>query len=443
MGVTSTGEQMGPTAAWPDCVELGVWTKVPTLPPESFRLKLKDVDEKESIAIQDRGMMTFHTVGCTGCRADQRGAAQVAAAMAAQVTQPQRFGGSVAAVPASFLYHLGDVVYKKDKDTAGEQSPPPPADERHDFSQMYDAQFYAPYAAYEPPVFAIAGNHDGKDRDPDGPTRKSAIHHFLKNFCGLQDGDPPDNQSSARPAMTQPYPYWLLETPLAYFVGLYTNVSNAGQLDDPGSDGRPQYDWLVRTLKDIREAGDGKAVLLALHYPPYSAAANFPQRGDPNLGPSAPAGKTLEPVGMLLQQAFRASGQYPDAVLSAHAHHYQRLTYTHADGRQIPYLVAGGGGHAPVEKLSTPCLKKDRQAAGPDAAPGVVYPPGLSLPPGDRVELAAFDDEDFGFVRFTLDGGKRILTGEYFRAFASSAPPGASPALGDSFILDLRSHALR
>ncbi len=440
MDTSPTGAQTRPTAAWPDCVELGIWTKVPTPPPESCSLKLKDVDKKGSKAIRDRGVMTFHTVGCTGCHADQRATTQVAEAMAAQVAQPQRFGGSAAAVPAAFLYHLGDVVYKKDKDTVGEQSPLPPPDKRHDFSQLYDAQFYA---AYGPPIFAVAGNHDGKDRDPDGPARKSAIHHFLKNFCGLQDGDPPDNRSSGRPAMTQPYPYWLLETPLAYFVGLYTNVSNAGQLDDPEGDGRPQYDWLVRTLKEVREAADGKAVVLALHYPPYSAAANFPQRGDPNLAPSAPAGKTLEPLGMLLQRAFRASETYPDAVLSAHAHHYQRLTYTHADGRQIPYLVVGGGGHAPVEKLSTPCLKKDRDAGGPDAAPGVVYPPGLSLPAGDRVELAAFDDEEFGFVRFTLDGGTHNLTGEYFRAFASSRSPGASPAVADSFRLDLRSHTLR
>jgi hypothetical protein len=441
MDTPSIDAQAGPPAAWPDCVELGVWTKVPLPPPASLRLKLKEVDQKASQAVKERGVMTFHAAGCTGCHADQQATAQVARAMAAQADHPHRFGGAPAAAPASFLYHLGDVVYKKDKDTAGEQSPPP--EKHHDFAQLYDAQFYAPYAAYGPPVFAIAGNHDGKDKDPDGPTRKSAIHHFLKNFCGLDDGDPPDNASSGRPPMTQPYPYWLLQTPPAYVVGLYSNVNNAGQLDDPEGGGRPQYDWLVETLKGIRGAADGKAVLLAVHYPPYSAAANFRERGDPNLGPTPrPAGKALEPLGVLLQRAFRDSGQYPDAVLSAHAHHYQRLTYTHADGRQVPFLVVGGGGHAPVEELSKPCAK-GRVAGDPGARPEVVLPPGLSLPAGDRVELAAFNDQDFGFLRVTVDAGKHTLTGEYFAAASLTRPAKALPALDDSFTIDLRSHTVR
>src|SRR5262249_31229136 len=156
-----------------------------------------------------------------------------------------------------FLYHLGDLVYKKDKETAGEQSPDPPPEKRHDFAQLYNTQFYAPYAPYAPAIFALAGNHDGKDHDPGGPARKSAIHHFLKNFCGLDDGDPSDNQSSGRLPMTQPYPYWLLETPLAYVVGLYTNVNNAGQFDDPQGPAQPQFDWLVQTLRDIKAAADG------------------------------------------------------------------------------------------------------------------------------------------------------------------------------------------
>jgi hypothetical protein len=146
---------------------------------------------------------------------------------------------------------------------------------------------------------------------------------------------------------------------------------------------------------------------------------------------------------VLLQRAFRDSGQYPDAVLSAHAHHYQRLTYTHADGRQIPYLIAGGGGHVPVEKLLKPCLKKDQDAGLPEGRPEVVYPLGLRPPAGDRVELAAFNDTDLGFLRLTLDGNQRILTGEYFSAFTSSPSAKALPALSDSFTLDLRAHAVR
>ncbi|HLJ96480.1 MAG TPA: metallophosphoesterase [Gemmataceae bacterium] len=438
-----TSAPIEPTTALPDCVELGVWTKIPDPPPYSLRLKLNEVAKKESRAIKERGAMTFHTVGCTGCHADQQATIRVATTMAVQGKHPQRFGGTQAAVMASFLYHLGDVVYKHDKDTAGEQSPLPLQETQHDFAQLYNAQFYAPYASYAAPIFAVAGNHDGKNRDPDGPFRKSAIHHFLKNFCGSEDGGPPDNQCSARPAMTQPYPYWLFQTPLAYFIGLYTNVNNAGQLDNPEEEDQPQYRWLVQTLRDIKAAKEKRAVFVAVHYPPYSAAVNFLQRGDPNLGPTPrPWGKSLEPLGMLLQQAFRASGQFPDAVFSAHAHHYQRLTYTHANGRQIPYLIAGGGGHAPVEKLSRPCLKKDQTASRTAGPAAVVFPPLLKLPPGDRVDLAAFNDTDHGFLRITLDHNKHRLTGEYFTAYPSASTPATLPALNDSFTLDLRSHTV-
>jgi acid phosphatase type 7 len=426
----------------PDCVELGIWTPIPVPVPSSLRLKLKNVDMKASQTIKEMGAMTFHAVGCTGCHADQQATTQVAAALAVQAAHPHRFGGAAEALPSSFLYHLGDVVYRKDKDTAGEQSPPPP--EKHqDFAQLYDNQFYAPYAAYPAPIFAIAGNHDGKNREPDGPTRKSGIHHFLKNFCGLDDGDPPDNNSSNRPRMAQPYPYWLLETPPAYFIGLYANVNNAGQLDNPEAAEQPQYEWLVRTLADIKEAADGKAVILAVHYPAYSAATTFRERGNPNLGPTPrPPGKTLEPLGSVLQRAFRDSRQYPDVALSAHAHNYQRLSYTYADGRQIPYLIVGGGGHIPVEKLAKPCVRTQvAESAG--TRPDVVFPPGLSVPAGDRVELAAFNDTDFGFLRVTLDQKKRSLTGEYFKAFASNPSPNTSPSLVDSFTLDLNSHRVR
>jgi hypothetical protein len=420
---------------------MGVWTKIPIPPPTSLRFRLKDVDRLESRKIKTRQVLTFHAVGCTGYHADQQFTAKVAAAMAVQVAHPHRYGGTPAVAPASFLYHLGDVVYKKDKDTAADQSPPP--EHHHDFAELYDRQFYAPYAAYQPPIFAVPGNHDGKDRDPTGPLRKSAIHHFLKNFCGLEDGDLPDNQTSDRPPMMQPYPYWLLRTPLAYFIGLYTNVNNAGQLDNPEEDDQPQYQWLVRTLQDIRKAEDERVVFLVVHYPPYSAAVNFRERGNPNLGPTPrPPHKTLEPLGNLLQQAFRESRRWPDIVLSAHAHLYQRLTYTCADGRQIPYLIAGSGGHGPVERLTRPCGRN--QSGGPaDQPPAVVFPPGLSLPADDRVDVAAFNDQDFGFLRITVDGTKRRLIGEFFRVSGSSNSSGPLPGVVDSFTLDLRSHILR
>ena len=96
-----------------------------------------------------------------------------------------------------------------------------------------------------------------------------------------------------------------------------------------------------------------------------------------------------------------------------------------------------------MEKLATPCLKKDQDAGLPKGPAKVVYPPGLTLPARDKVEVAAVNDEDFGFLRITLDGNKRKLKGEFFKAFTLSPSPQEKPALDDSFTLDLRTHKVR
>jgi hypothetical protein len=196
----------------------------------------------------------------------------------------------------------------------------------------------------------------------------------------------------------------------------------------------------VQTLKTIKHDADGRAVLLAVHYPPYSGATNFRERGDPNLGPTPRLGR-ITPLGALLQQAYRDSKQFPDAVLSAHAHHYQRITYTYADGRQIPHLVAGCGGHAPIENLASTC---DGKQGPPVTIPAdVVLPPGLMIPAGDRAQLVCCNDRDFGFLRLTFDAHSKTLAGEFFTAFSESRDPSGLPALADSFVLDLDKHQIR
>ena len=62
-------------------------------------------------------------------------------------------------------------------------------------------------------------------------------------------------------AMCQPYVYWCLLTPLAYFIGLYTNVPEGGQID------AEQREWFPRQLAD---APTDRALILALHHPIYS-----------------------------------------------------------------------------------------------------------------------------------------------------------------------------
>jgi hypothetical protein len=416
------------------CVERGVWSPIPVEPPGGpHHLKLKNVDANEAQAIRERGIISFHAVGCSGNFKDHLPGSMVAKAMAAQINNPRVYAGSQAAVGASFLFHLGDLVYK-DEDQADPDG--------KDQATMYNSQFYVQFANYSREIFAIPGNHDGKTSVK---KKKWGILHFLQNFCASKRQKSPDDQTNAsnRLTMIQPYPYWLFETAVCYVVALYTNDINGGQLDDPMGTEKPQYQWLVDTLKSIKGAANGKAVLLALHYPPYSGAANFAERGNPNLGPTprrpSPAGELL-PLGNILQQAFHESGQYPDVVLSAHAHFYQRITYTYASGWQIPYLVCGSGGHGPVEKISTTCSGASVALRGVPF--DAILPLGLALPKGDSVKVASYNDGDFGLLRLTVDKNQKIVIGEFFAAFNESNPSAALPVLSDSFVLRLEKHTI-
>jgi hypothetical protein len=425
----TTHVPMPPPLDVPACVEHGVWVPIPAPQPAGdLMLAFKEIDASQSHAVKENGILTFHAVGCTGHFGNPGPAARVVEAMAQQVREPQRFGGHAKAAAAAFFFHLGDLVYK------GQNRDDP--DEK-DQRLLYREHFYDQYAGYPRSIFAVPGNHDGKDNPH---PERSAIKHFLLNFCDAKRRQSPDDPAGRRLTMTQPYPYWVLRTPLAYVIGLYANNINGGQLDNPASADRPQYDWLVQTLKTIKHAADGRAVLIAVHYPLYSGANNFRERGDPNLGPTPRLGR-ITPLAMLLQQAYRESKQFPDAVLSAHAHHYQRITCTYADGRQIPHLVAGCGGHGPIENLATTCEEKQGPAA---VVPGdVVLPPGLLIPASDRVQLVACNDQDFGFLRLTIDANSKTLAGEYFAAFSESRDPTGLPALADSFVLDLEKHCLQ
>ena len=57
--------------------------------------------------------------------------------------------------------------------------------------------------------------------------------------------------------MIQPNVYWTLDTPLATFIGLYTNVPEGGWMDDT------QIAWLENEPKT---APTDKALILAMHH---------------------------------------------------------------------------------------------------------------------------------------------------------------------------------
>src|SRR5262245_6342694 len=310
--------------------------------------------------------ISFHAVGDTGAakvNAHQSAAqalaneANVADAMAAEVAAAGQTG------PA-FFFHLGDVVYN-----FGE-------------GRYYYDQFYEPFRNYDRPIFAIPGNHDGMVFGSDSSAPQlPTLQAFLSNFCAPAPGRSPDEGTLVRTTMDQPGVYFTLDAPFVSIVGLYTNV-----LEDPGVissqggkypalEGDQQLEWLKAELKRLAPARKAmeRAVIIACHHPPVSVDAKH--GGTSGLADDIDA-------------AAREAGFWPDAVLSGHAHLYQRFTRK-VDDRQIPYLVAGSGGFA-------------------------ITPPKGALPPTPITvgEYTLVKDPlvEFGYLTITVDMSKKTPT---------------------------------
>ena len=140
----------------------------------------------------------------------------------------------------AFLYILGDCVYFN-----GE-------------IKEYYKQFYQPYEFYPGPIFAVPGNHDGENLD----AGESTLEGFVRNFCADHPVMRPESGDSHRTAMTQPNVFWTLVTPLANFVGLYSNVPAGGDIR------QPQVNWLKQQLQTLPKS---VPLFVSLHHPVYSA----------------------------------------------------------------------------------------------------------------------------------------------------------------------------
>ena len=268
------------------------------LPPPTgaapFRLSLDTVLSAKAIqTIETSGRMVVHAVGDTGGVNTPTYIENVATYM------EDDFSASDASMHPSFFYHLGDVVYY-DGEIAN-----------------YYPEFYEPYMTYPAPIFAIPGNHDG---DIDPQTKETTLQAFIRNFCQPAPVHQPEAQDAPRDAMTQPNVYWTLLTPLATFIGLYSNCPEGGVLKPD------QIAWFE---SELRAAPTGKALILAVHHPLYSAYG------------AHPGSTTLYTV---IDSACRAVNRVPDLVLSGHVHDYQRFTGTLAD-QNVQCIVAGAGGY--------------------------------------------------------------------------------------------------
>ena len=307
-----------------------------------YHMLLNDVLSQRQIEkIKKDGYLAFHCVGDTG--GVKRPAPQQLVAYAMENK------------PASFFYHLGDVVY-----FYGESS-------------EYYPQFYEPYQHYLAPIFAIPGNHDG-DLSPNG-NEINSLDGFVRNFCADSPDITPDAGEINRSPMMQPNVYWTLEAPFVTIVGLYTNVPEGGVVK------KDQADWFE---KELRGADKKKALIIALHHPVFSMDRYH--TGSRSM---------LE----LLDNAIDNTGVIPDAVFTAHVHNYQRFTRIYKNKKSVPYIVAGAGGYWNLHWMQENV--KSMTVPGP-------------IPDRDDVILEKYCDDHHGFMLIRVDAEN--LVGEYYIA---------------------------
>ena len=289
-------------------------------------------------AIEQAGQIVFHSVGDTGSAVGPSTQSLVADKMLSDFSET-----NAADVPA-FLFHLGDVVYYFGEAT------------------YYYDQFYEPYREYPAPILAVPGNHDGVVYSGEAVPTLSA---FLRNFCTPSPATAPDAGGLARTTMIQPGVYFTLQAPFVRILGLYSNV-----LEDPGVisdengankvlDDR-QVNFLATALARTKSDKFTGAIIIAVHHPPFTGGSNH--GGSPLM---------VKDIDRACQQA----GVWPHAVF---AHNYQRYTRT-VNNYQIPYVVAGCGGHSPLSKMRA------------------TYRTPYKI--DNTLMLESYDDTDFGYLR--------------------------------------------
>jgi hypothetical protein len=308
---------------------------------------LGDAGPAAETKITESGQIVFHSVGDTGNTYGPSTITAVADKMVAD------FDEADAADAPSFFFHLGDVVYN-----FGEGA-------------YYYDQFYDPYREYPAPILALAGNHDGEvyKTDP-APT----LQAFLRNFCAAAPAVSTDAGGLSRTAQIQPGVFYTFDAPFVRILALYSNVledpgviSSQGDAASPVSD--VQLAYLTAALARAKSENYAGAVIVAVHHPPYTYGSTH--SGSPLMSED-------------IDNAATKAGFWPHAVFSGHAHNYQRFT-RQVNSTQIPYIVAGCGGHS-IDALQS-------------GSNGAIRTP---IQVNSTLTFESYDATDYGYLRVVV-----------------------------------------
>jgi len=357
--------------------------------------------------------ITFHMIGDSGATAAAKYTSEIKVADA--VTND--FHSSSAANRPSFLFHLGDVVYN-----FGE-------------SNYYYDQFYEPYRNYPAPILAIPGNHDSFIL-PGTAKGDEPLTIFIRNFCGTSIVVTKEAGSLHRTCMTQPGVYFALDAPFVRILGLFSNA-----LEDPGvissetTKGKakwptvPDYqlDFLTAQLQQIKSSNYQGAVILTVHHPPFTYS---PQVGASGGGQHYGSPIMLSDIDAICQQ----TGVYPHAVISGHAHNYQRYTrklkFAGAN-YSVPFVICGDSGHN-VTPLTTASFGK--KATQPGDNLDVSYMDASTTVQSTGLTLNRHDQQNSGFLRVSVTAKQLTIT------FNPVAKTQGAPVKSDTVTVDLTTH---
>jgi hypothetical protein len=205
--------------------------------------------------------------------------------------------------------------------------------------------------------------------------------------------------------MTQPGVYFTFDSPFVRILGVYSNV-----LEDPGviSDQNGTYptldqrqvEFLTAALQRIKSESYAGAVIIAVHHPPYTGGTTH--GGSPDMLAD-------------IDSACTAAGVWPHAVLSGHSHNYQRYTRT-VNGLTIPFVVAGNGGHSPLETMR-----------------GTLRTP---YPIDSTLTLESYDDTHYGYLRIVVNATTMTIE------FHPQSDGGTTKTPDDVVTVTLATHAV-
>lgn len=356
-------------------------------------------------SIKAANCIAFHMIGDSGATAAAKYMSEIKVADA--VTND--FHSSSAANRPSFMFHLGDVVYN-----FGE------------WNYYYD-QFYEPFRNYAAPILAIPGNHDSFVL-PSTAKGDEPLTTFMRNFCGMSLAVTKDAGSLHRTCMTQPGVYFALDAPFVRILGLFSNaLEDPGVISSESSGGTaaakgkgkgghgkrgkatwpavPDYQlaFLTAQLQQIKASNYQGAVILAVHHPPFTYS---PQKGGSGGGRHYGSPIMLAEIDAICQQ----SGVYPHAVISGHAHNYQRYTRSlkfAGKNYSVPFIICGDSGHN-VSPLTQSTFGKNIPEPGDNI--DVSYMDKSSIFSGTTLKLNHHDQQNSGFLRVNVTAKQLTIT---------------------------------